>query len=137
MIACTFGWDMNEKILKQIPGNFKTFMLQGTKFVPDGAFVEVPKGLDSDTDIVVHNLIKYLLTSSAQAHAFDNGYFYPGPAEKGVSISDATQTTQTAINQFLSPDYANWISGTQVAKPLTPDNLVTAFNMWNSTIGGS
>jgi putative spermidine/putrescine transport system substrate-binding protein len=137
MIACTFGWDLNPKILKQMPGTMKTFELQGTKFVPDGAFVEVPKGLDSDTDIVVHNLIKYLLSPTAQAHAYDNGYFYPGPAIKGVDLSAATQTTQSQVNQFLSPDYANWIANTQVVKPLTPANLVTAFNTWNSKIGGS
>lgn len=137
MIASTFGWDMNTKIVKSLPGNMKTFELQGTKFVPDGAFVEVPKGLDTNTDIVVHNLIRYLLSTPAQAHTYDNAYFYPGPAVSGVPLSAASQTTQDAINKYLSPDYANWISTTTVETPLTPANLVTAFNMWNSMIGGS
>lgn len=137
MIASTFGWDLNPKILKQLPGNFKTFELTGTKFVPDAAFVEVPKGLDSDTDIVVHNLIQYLLSTPAQAHAYDNGYFYPGPAVKGVDLSAASSTTQSQINQFLSPDYASWITNTTVVKPLAPADLVAAFNLWTSKIGGS
>jgi putative spermidine/putrescine transport system substrate-binding protein len=137
MIASTFGWDLNPKILKQLPATMKTFMLQGTSFVPDGAFVEVPKGLDGDTNLVVHNLIKYLLSPAAQAQTYDNGYFYPGPAVQGVPLSQAPQATQDQVNQFLSPAYATWISGTQVVKPLTPANLVTAFNMWNSAIGGS
>jgi putative spermidine/putrescine transport system substrate-binding protein len=137
MIASTFGWDLNPKILKQMPGTMKTFELQGTKFVPDGAFVMVPKGLDSDTAIVVHNLIRFLLSPGAQAHAYDNGYFYPGPAVKGVALTAASQTTQDQINQFLSPDYATWIANTTVVKPLSPTDLVTAFNMWTSTIGGS
>jgi putative spermidine/putrescine transport system substrate-binding protein len=137
MIASTFGWDLNPKILKQVPGTMKTFELQDTKFVPDAAFVEVPKGLDSDTDIVVHNLIRYLLSPAAQPQAYDNGYFYPGPAIQNVPLTDAPQTAQNQINQFLSPDYADWIAKTPVVKPLTPANLVTAFNMWNSNIGGS
>lgn len=137
MIASTFGWDLNPKILKQIPGNFKTFKLDGTKFVPDGAFVEVPKGLDSDTAIVVHNLIDYLLSPAAQAQAYDNGYFYPGPAIKGVPLTSAPQTAQDQVTQFLSPDYDSWIASSTVVKPLTPDNLVKAFNKWNSDIGGS
>jgi putative spermidine/putrescine transport system substrate-binding protein len=137
IIASTFGWDLNPKILKQLPGNMKTFMLKGSSFIPDGAFVEVPKGLDKDTAIVVHNLIKYLLSPAAQSHTYDNGYFYPGPAIQGVALSQATQATQDQVNQYLSADYASWISSTPVVKPLTPANLVTAFSMWNSAIGGS
>ncbi len=136
MIASTFGWDLNPKILKQEPGTMKTFELQGTKFVPDGAFVEVPKGLDADTEIVVHNLIKYLLSPAAQAQTYDNGYFYPGPAIQGVPLTDAPQTAQMQVSQYLSPDYANWIANTTVVTPLTPSNLVTAFTMWNTKIGG-
>jgi len=137
MIASTFGWDLNPKIQKQLPGNFKTFKLQGTNFVPDAAFVEVPKGLDSDTDIVVHNLIKYLLSPTAQAHAYDNGYFYPGPAIKGVDLTSASSKTQGDVGQYLSSDYASWITSTTVVKPLKPADLVTAFSLWTSKIGGS
>jgi putative spermidine/putrescine transport system substrate-binding protein len=135
IIASTFGWDMNGKITNALDGSMKTFTLQGTKYVPDGAFVAMPKGLDKDTQIVVRNLIKYLLSPAAQVYTYAKGYFYPGPAIKEVPLTDAPQDIQGPVNQYLSPDYANWIASIPVVRPLVPDDLVTAFNKWNSDIG--
>jgi putative spermidine/putrescine transport system substrate-binding protein len=134
IIASTFGWDLNPKITNTLGGSFKTFMLQGTRFVPDGAFVAMPTGLDKDSQIVVRNLIKYLLSPSAQVLSYAKGYFYPGPAIKEVPLTDAPQDIQGPVNQFLSADYANWISSTVVVSPLLPDDLVTAFNKWSSDV---
>jgi putative spermidine/putrescine transport system substrate-binding protein len=135
MIATSFGWDLNPKITNTLKGSFKTFMLQGSRFVIDAGFIGMPKGLDKDTQIVVRNLIKYLLSPAAQVLTYANGYFYPGPAIKGVPLSSAPAAIQNPINQYLSPDFENWIASTPVVKPLVPNDLVTAFNMWNSDIG--
>jgi putative spermidine/putrescine transport system substrate-binding protein len=134
IIASTFGFDLTQKILKQIPTTFKTFMLQGTKFVPDSALVAIPKGIDTNTQIVVHNLIKYMLSPEAQVITYSNGSFYPGPAIKGIPLSDAPDSIKNPLSQTVDPNYDNWIKNTAVVKPLAPADLVSAFNKWKADI---
>jgi len=41
IIASTFGWDINPRVLQQVPAGDKTFMLQGTTLVSDAAFMMI------------------------------------------------------------------------------------------------
>jgi putative spermidine/putrescine transport system substrate-binding protein len=136
MIASTFGWDINQRALSQMPANYKTFELQGTHFVADAGFMMMPKGLDAAHQKVVLDLMAFMLSPQAQALTYDSGYFYPGPAIQNVPLTMAPQSSQDTINKYLYPEYATEIQNTKVEMPLGADNLVAAFNMWDSQIGG-
>ena len=77
-----------------------------------------------------------MLTKPAQAFAWDEGYFYPGPAVKDVPLSSAPQDSQDTIKEFGRPEYQKILADTPVEVPLDADKMVVAFRMWDERIGG-
>lgn len=136
IVASTFGWDINPRVLQQVPAGDKTFMLQGTTLVSDAAFMMMPKGLDANTQKVILQLMAYMLTPQAQAMTYDEGYFYPGPAIQNVPLSMASAKSQQVLQQYGHPEYTSMIANTKIVNPLSSDNLVAAFDKWNQDIGG-
>ena len=137
MVASTYGWDINPKVLKNVPATDQTVMLTGTTQVADAGFLLMPKGLDSDTQIVVVNLMQYFYTKASQAMLYDQGYFYPGPAIQGVTIDQAPQASQDTLKQYGNPNYDAQIAANKVVLPLTPDKLSFAFDKWDRLIGST
>ncbi len=135
MIVSTMGWDINPRVLGNMPPDYKTALLDGTTFVSDAQFVLIPKGLDNDRLAVVLDLMAWMLKPDQQAIAFDKGYFYPGPAVKGVDISMAPADSQKAIKDFGRPEYDDMAKNVKVVLPLTADNLVKAFARWDKEVG--
>ncbi len=48
---------------------------------------------------VLLDMMKFLLTPEQQAFTYDEGYFYPGPAVKGVTLDMAPAESQKAIGR--------------------------------------
>lgn len=137
IIASTFGWYINPRVLQQVPAGDKVFMLQGTTLVSDAAFMMMPRGLDANTQKVILQLMAWLLTPQVQAMTYDDGYFYPGPAIKGITPAMAPTKSQQELQQYGNPAFDNMIANTTIVNPLSADNLVAAFNKWNQDVGGS
>jgi putative spermidine/putrescine transport system substrate-binding protein len=72
---------------------------------------------------------------TSQAYAYDNGYFYPGPAVAGVTLAMAPQESQDAIKSFGRPEYDQWIANNPLEVPLNSQQMVTAFSLWDQRIG--
>jgi len=137
MTASTTGWDINPRVLGTVPKEFKIFPVANLKFVGDAHFMIIPKGLDNDRMAVVLDLMSWMLKPDQQANNYDKGYFYPGPAIKGVDISMAPADSQAAIKEFGRPEYDDLIKNTPVEVPLDPKALVAAFEKWDKDIGGA
>ncbi|MFN8421113.1 MAG: hypothetical protein U0528_17990, partial [Anaerolineae bacterium] len=75
-------------------------------------------------------------TPEQQAYAYDRGYFYPGPAIKGVDLSMAPEESQQVLAEFGRPEYDQMALDTPVVLPLDAANLVKAFAKWDAEIGG-
>jgi putative spermidine/putrescine transport system substrate-binding protein len=97
MMVSTMGWDINPRVLGNMPPDYQTVQLDGTSFVSDAQFMVVPKGLDNDRLAVVLDLMAWMLKPDQQAIAYDKGYFYPGPAVKDVDSTMAPEESQQAI----------------------------------------
>jgi len=97
----------------------------------------VPKGVADDKLAVLLDIMSYMLTPEAQAYAYDEGYFYPGPAIKDVPLSMAPQESQDAIAEFGREEYADWIANNPIEVPLTPSLMVQAFEIWDKQIGAA
>jgi putative spermidine/putrescine transport system substrate-binding protein len=80
--------------------------------------------------------MSYLLKPQQQALAYDDGYFYPGPAIKGVGIGMATAKSQQVIKEFGRPQYQSLIDSHPKETPLIGKTLVAAFDKWDRDIGG-
>ncbi|MFE9201207.1 extracellular solute-binding protein [Micromonospora sp. NPDC007230] len=135
VIASTTGWDINPRVLGTVPKEAKVSSLLGFHWVTDAHYAVVPKGVSTDTQAAVLALLKFMLTPEQQAKAFDQGYFYPGPAVKGVDLSMAPQKSQDAIKEFGRPEYEQLIANNPTEVPLDAKALVAAFDRWDREIG--
>jgi putative spermidine/putrescine transport system substrate-binding protein len=135
MIASHLGWDMNQRILATIPATYQGYFLDNTTWVTDSQFMAVPKGLDKDRLAVTIELMKWLMTPTAQAITFDNGYFYPGPAIKGVTLAMAPDKSQKAIRPFMRPAYDQAMARLPHTTQLDSAALVQAMDMWDQLVG--
>lgn len=135
MIVSTCGWDINPRALGIVPKEVEVFALAGTHWIPDAQFMCVPKGVPDDKVAVLLQLMSYMLRPEQQALTYDKGYFYPGPAVKGVSLDMAPQESRDVLAEFGRPLYDKLIAELPVEVPLAPDRLVQAFRRWDQEIG--
>jgi putative spermidine/putrescine transport system substrate-binding protein len=137
MIATTTGWDINPRALGTVPKEAQVASLDGFHWVTDAHYMVVPKGIASDKLAVVLDLMSYLLKPKQQALAYDDGYFYPGPAVKDVGVDMAPPKSQQVIKQYGRSQYPSLIDSRPKEVPLIGATLVAAFDKWDRDIGGS
>lgn len=137
IIASTTGWDINPRVLGTVPKEAAIGTLSGFHWVTDAHYAVVPKGVSTDKQSAILNLLAYMLTPEQQAKAYDKGYFYPGPAVDGVTIEMAPAESQQAIKDYGRPEYAQLIADNPIEVPLEASALVAAFDKWDREIGGS
>ena len=137
MIVSTTGWDINPRVLGVVPKSAQVATLKGFHWVTDAHYMVVPSGIAPDKLAVVLDLMAYLLKPEAQAYAYDEGYFYPGPAVKNVPITMAPQDSQDAIKEFGRPEYEKLIADNPLDTPLDAKGQVDAFKKWDEEIGGA
>ncbi len=135
MIASTTGWDINPRVLGVVPKSAEVFALDGFKWVCDAHYMCIPKGVKADKVAVLLDLMNHLLTPAQQAYTFDEGYFYPGPAVKGVTLAMAPKESQDAIAEYGRPMYEKLIASAPIELPLPAAKLVAAFRRWDEEIG--
>ncbi len=136
MTASTTGWDINPRVLGTVPKEAQIGTLDGFHWVTDAHYAVVPKGVSLDKQAAILQLIAWILTPGQQAKAYDNGYFYPGPAIKDVPISLAPQASRDAIKNFGRTEYEDLIANNPLEVPLEATALVAAFEKWDREVGG-
>jgi putative spermidine/putrescine transport system substrate-binding protein len=135
MIVTTCGWDINPRALGIVPKEAEVFALEGTRWIPDTQFMCIPKGVPEDKVAVALALMSYMLKPEQQAVTYDKGYFYPGPAVKGVTLAMAPEESRNILKEFGRPAYDDLIAKLPTEAPLTPERLVAAFRRWDQEIG--
>ncbi|MFI4988586.1 MAG: extracellular solute-binding protein [Alphaproteobacteria bacterium] len=140
IIASTIGWDINPRALNTVPKSAETTVLGGPggfHWVSDAQYMAIPKGVPAEKLAVVLDLIAFVLKPEQQAFAYDDGYFYPGPAMKGVGLSLAPKESQDMLKEFGRPGYDELIKKYPIVPPLFGNDLVTAFHKWDEEVGAS
>jgi putative spermidine/putrescine transport system substrate-binding protein len=135
IIASTTGWDINPRVLGVVPKEAEVGALKGFHWVADAHYMVAPKGLSEDKLAVLLDLFGFMLEKKQQAITFDQGFFYPGPAAKGVTLDMAPQESQDAIKEFGRSQYEALIANNPIETPLEPNQLVAAFKLWDERIG--
>jgi len=135
MIVTTCGWDINPRALGVVPKEMEVFALEGSHWVPDTQFMCIPKGVSDDKVAALVQLMAFMLKPEQQALTYDKGYFYPGPAVKGVTLAMAPTESQDLLKEFGRPEYDRLIADLPTEVPLTPERLVAAFRRWDQEIG--
>jgi putative spermidine/putrescine transport system substrate-binding protein len=137
IIASTTGWDINPRVLGTVPKEAAITSLNGFHWVSDAHYAVVPKGVSADKLSAVLLLLNWMLKPDQQAKAYDDGYFYPGPAVKDVTLSQAPAKSQQAIKDYGRPEYDQLIANNPIEVPLDSKSLVAAFDRWDRDVGGA
>lgn len=131
----TTGWDINPRALGQVPAGVKVGTFKGFTWVTDAHYAVIPKGVSPDKQAALLALLADMLTPQQQAKAYDKGYFYPGPAVKGVTLDMAPEDSRKTLAQFGRPEYDALITNNPTAVPLGAKEIVAAFDRWDREIG--
>ena len=70
-----------------------------------------------------------------QAVTYDDGYFYPGPAIRGVPLTMAPLASQERIRPAMRKAYDEAAAKFPNASQLDAKPLVQAFDMWDKLVG--
>ena len=70
-----------------------------------------------------------------QAVTYDDGYFYPGPAIKGVPLTMAPQASQDKIKPAMRARMTTPMVKLPNTTQLDAKPLVAAFDMWDKLVG--
>jgi putative spermidine/putrescine transport system substrate-binding protein len=135
VMPSTMGWDINPRVLGIVPKEAEVVPIENFRFVSDGHYICIPKGLPQDRLAAALDFIRFLMTPEQQAVTYDEGYFYPGPARKGVTLEMAPESSQRAMREFGRPIYDELMRTTPVETPLEPKPMVAAFRIWDERIG--
>ena len=135
IIATTTGWDINPRVLGIVPAEAKVGKLENFHWVTDAHYMVIPKGVSADKIAVLIDLMTFMLQDKQQAYAYDQGYFYPGPAVAGVTLAMAPADSQDAIKTYGRPEYDQWIAEYPKEIPLDAQKMVTAFDLWDKRVG--
>jgi len=135
ILLTTTGWDINPRALGTVPNTMKVAAMNNMHWVSDAQYALIPKGVSADVLAADLALIKWMLKPDQQAIAYDDGYFYPGPAVKGVTLSMAPQQSQDVIAKFGRPEYTSLIADNPIETSLPAPQQVAAFDKWNRLVG--
>ena len=137
LIVSTMGWDIYPRVQGIVPKEAAVVAFDKPIFVSDGQFAAIPKGLSEDRLAVALDVLKYMLQPSQQAMVYADGYLYPGPARKGMSLAQAPAESQKVLGEFgRLPFYEPLLDSTPVKAPLEPKSLIAMFRTWDEQIGG-
>lgn len=135
MIATTTGWDINPRAIGTVPQGVKVAHFDKMTWVTDAQYAVIPRGVSADVLSADLQLIKWMLTPKQQAKAYDDGYFYPGPAVKGVTLDMAPAKSQQTIKKYGRPEYESWIAKFPKVPSLPAQQQVAAFDQWDRSVG--
>ena len=131
----TTGWDINPRVLGIVPKEAAVTALENFRWVTDAQYMVVPKGVSDDKLAGLLDLMNFMLQPKQQAYAYDQGYYYPGPAVKDVTLDMAPEDSQEAIRTFGRPEYDKLIADHPLETPLDAKSIVKAFELWDQRIG--
>jgi putative spermidine/putrescine transport system substrate-binding protein len=120
-----------------VPTNFGAFVFNNEKLIADTQYICVPKGNSPEMLGLVLDLIAWVLRKDQQAQTYDTGYFYPGPAVKGVTLDMAPKADQDKVTPVRRASFDDLIRTRTVEIPLEPDKLVQAFTIWDQKVGAN
>jgi len=135
MTVTVTGWDINPRALGIVPADFRVQAFNNMTWVNDAHFMVVPKGVSKEKLAVLLKLMNFMLEPQQQAMTYDDGYFYPGPAVKDVTLQMAPQQSQDAIAKYGRPEYAKWLAAYPHVQPLSAQAMVAAFQKWDREVG--
>ncbi len=135
MIPTTTGWEIEPRTDGRLPNTVEAAAFDTFTWVTDAHYAAIPKGQSPDKVSAILLLLQDMLTPEQNAKAYDNGYFYPGPAIKGATLDLAPEENQKVLAEFGRPWFDELIESHPKVTPLPPAEMVKAFDIWDREVG--
>jgi len=135
MIPTTTGWEIEPRTDGRLPNTVQAAAFDTFTWVTDAHYAAIPKGQTPDKVSAILLMLQDMLTPEQNAKAYDNGYFYPGPAIEGATLDLAPEENQQVIAEFGRPWFDDLIESAPKATPLPPAEMVKAFDIWDREVG--
>jgi putative spermidine/putrescine transport system substrate-binding protein len=135
MTVTVTGWDINPRALGVVPAEFRVQPFDNMTWVNDAHYMVIPKGVPKEKLEVLYKMMNFMLEPAQQALTYDDGYFYPGPAIKGVTVEQAPEHSQEVLKKYGRPEYAKLLADRPHVLPLNAAAMVAAFRKWDSEVG--
>lgn len=137
MITTAVGYETNQRVLGAMDPSCKQLFLDDLHWVTDSNFWTIPTGLDPQDEELSLLFMEFTLRPEIQAMLYDHGFMYPGPVLKGVTLEQAPQESQDALNAVITEDLLGGIENYPHVGPMTMSQLVKAMEMWDNKIGAN
>lgn len=109
-------------------------LFDNQNWITDAHFMMVPKGVSGEQLYVALELMKWTLQPDQQALTYATGSMTT--ANKNVTPADAPPEGQALLQQWGRPDfYPQALTSGVTHTPLTPENQVKAFEIWQREVG--
>ena len=135
MTVTVTGWDINPRALGIVPADFRVQAFDNMTWVNDAHYMVIPKGVPKEKLDVLYKLMNFMLEPAQQAMTYDDGYFYPGPAIKGLTEAQAPAHSQEVLKKYGRPEYAKLLAERPHVLPLNAAAMVAAFRKWDTEVG--
>ena len=93
-----------------------------------------PKGVAPEKVAVIVDLMAYLLTPEAQAHAYTEGILSGSRREERSTI-DGAEGKPGRIKEYGRPEYEGWLKEFPHTQSLDAKAQVDAFRIWDQQVG--
>ncbi|CAB4336766.1 MAG: extracellular solute-binding protein [Actinobacteria bacterium] len=137
IVPSSAGWDVNVRAIGTVPKEAKVVAFENTTWMMDATYLAIPKGETADKLAVALDLMKWILTPSQQAYAYDDGYMYPGPAISGILPAMAPASSRKVIAVYGRPEYPALLAKFPALPQLPGKKLGAMFEKWDKEIGGA
>jgi putative spermidine/putrescine transport system substrate-binding protein len=136
IVPSSAGWDINVRAIGTLQKEAKVVAFENTTWMMDATYFAIPKGQTADKLAVSLDLMRYILTASQQAYAYDTGYMYPGPAVIGVKPGMAPAASRKMLKEYGRPEYDALLAKYPALPQLPGKKLGAMFEKWDKEIGG-
>lgn len=135
MVMSTMGWEIYPRVQGIVPKDSAAALFSSFRWVADGQYVTIPKGLTDDKLAAALDVVRFMMTAEQQAKTYADGYLYPGPARKGVTLAMAPEKSRQILGEFGRPEFDTALKANPVEAPLDTGPLVASFRRWDEMIG--
>lgn len=135
LITTAVGYETNQRAMGAMAPECKQLFLDDLHWVTDSNFFCIPKGLDEQDVELGLLFMEFCLSSEIQPLMYATGFMYPGPVIEGITLADAPQESQDALNPVITQDLLDGIKNFPHEGPMSTTNLVKAFEMWDTEVG--
>lgn len=135
IVVQTMGWEIYPRVQGIIPPDSAVAMFRDFRWVADGQYVALPRGLTEERLAAALDVLRFMMTETQQAKIFADGYLFPGPARRGVTLAMAPEQSRRVLAQFGRPEFDRALASVPVEAPLDTPQLVAAFRLWDERVG--